>query len=88
MPSALCSLEHRSLVTRRQAHDRFDRYQAIRGGFANSECPRLPHKLLEELIGATQGAGQIGADLHAILASLLVVVKRIKANDLGHIGGR
>ena len=79
-------LEHGRLVTAGQAHHRFDRDQAIRGGLADLDA-QVAAQFLQELVRAAQGTGQVGADLHAVLAGLFVVVKGVEANDLGHIGG-
>ena len=86
MPSAALQLEHGSPVTAGQAHDCFDRHQAVWSGFANLDA-QVGAQLLHEFIRAAQGAGQVGADLHAVFSGLLVMVKRVKANNLGHIGG-
>ena len=79
-------LEHGRPVAAGQAGDRFERDQAIRGGLADLDA-QVAAQFLQELVRAAQGAGQVGADLHAIFASLLVMVERVKTDDLGHIGG-
>jgi hypothetical protein len=45
--------------------------------------PRFSHRFFQELVGAAQGARQVRADLHAVLARRLVVVQGVEADDGG-----
>ena len=88
-------LEHGRLVAGGQTGHSFESEETIWRGLADFDAEVLAQGL-HEFIGAAQGTGQIGADLHAILAVFFIVIQRVKAdnardirlgdvNDLGNI---
>ncbi len=80
-------LEQRRLVTTGQAGDFLDGDQPIRGCLTRLD-PNLFAELRQELIGTSQGTGQIGADLDAITGFFIFwMVERVKTNDGSHLGG-
>ena len=55
-------------------------------GYVNKAAMQDIAQILQELVRAAQGTGQISADLHPIFASLLVVIQSVEADNRSDFG--
>ena len=78
-------LEHGGFIAPSQAHNRFYCHQPVGCGLSHADAQVLA-EILQKFIGATQGSGQVGANLEMVLTSDFVIIKCVKTDNRSHIG--